>query len=313
VRPWQTACDARRVSREGEKDFRSGYVAIIGRPNVGKSTLLNNILGEKISIVTSKAQTTQRRIMGIRTSWDSQIVFIDTPGIHKPVNRLGEFMVREAREALQHVDLIILMVEPQPLGSGDRFVIKLLRETEKICPVILVINKIDRIKKPEILPLIDEYRKLYPFEEIFPLSALRDEDVQSLLARIVERLPCGPKYYPDDVVTDQYERSVISEMIREKIMEATKDEVPHAVAVEIIGWKEREDGLLSLSVNIYVEREGQKGIIIGKGGKRLKAIGTAARIEVEKFLGRKVFMELWVKVKEDWRSDERSLKALGFH
>lgn len=300
------------MNEEGEKGFRSGYVSIIGRPNVGKSTLLNSILGEKISIVTPKPQTTQKRIIGIKTSGESQIIFIDTPGIHKPINKLGEFMSREAREALQDADLILFMVEPRQPGAGDRYIIEALKQMKDARPVFLLINKVDRVKKPEILPLIDEYRKLYPFEEIFPLSALNPGDVGALLERVVEGLPPGPKYYPDDIITDQYERFVVSEIIREKIMEATEDEVPHAVAVEIISWTEREDGLLSLSANIYVEREGQKGIIIGRKGERLKSVGIAARTEIEKFLGRKVFLELWVKVKEDWRSDERTLKELGF-
>lgn len=299
-------------SEEGEKGFRSGYVSIIGRPNVGKSTLLNNILGEKISIVTPKPQTTQRRTIGIKTSENSQIVFIDTPGIHKPINKLGEFMSREAKEALHDVDIILFMVEPQPPGAGDRFIINSLTRMEKTCSVFLLINKVDRVKKPEILPIIDEYRMLYPFEEIFPLSALNPDDIRSLLSRIAESLPTGPKYYPDDSITDQYERFMVSEIIREKIMEATKDEVPHAVAVEIVRWAEREDGLLMLSVNIYVERQGQKGIIIGKKGEKLKSIGAAARAEIEKFLARRVFMELWVKVKEGWRSDKKTLKELGF-
>jgi GTP-binding protein Era len=295
-----------------EEGFRSGYVAIVGRPNVGKSTLLNSILGEEISIVTPKPQTTQRRITGIRTTGDSQIVFIDTPGIHKPLNKLGELMVKTAREALHDADLILFMVEPQPPGAGDRFIIDSLTQRKESCPVFLLINKVDRVKKPEILPLIDEYRTLYPFEEIFPLSALNAADVRALLDRLVARLPLGPRYYPDDMITDLYERSLVSEIIREKIMEATKDEVPHAVAVEIVRWTEREDGLLSLAVNIYVERQGQKGIIIGKKGERLKSIGSASRTRIEKFLHRKVFMELWVKVREDWRSDENTLKELGF-
>jgi len=294
------------------ENFRSGYVAIIGRPNVGKSTLLNSILGEKVAIVTSRAQTTRKKIIGIRTSRDSQIIFIDTPGIHRPSNRLGEFMLREAKEALKDADVIFLMVEPQAAGPGDRFIINSLRESGTAPPVFLIINKIDLIKKTEILPLIEEFSGLYPFETVFPLSALNPDDVKMLVDTVVGKLPQGPKYYPDDAITDEYERFLVSEIIREKVMELTKDEVPHAVAVEIVQWTEREDGLTSLSANIYVERQGQKGIIIGKGGGRLKSIGTAARADIERFLGRKVFMELWVKVKEDWRSDLRKLKEMGF-
>lgn len=291
--------------------FRSGYVSIIGRPNVGKSTLLNSILGEKISIVTSRPQTTRKRILGIRTTEDSQIIFIDTPGIHKPVHTLGEIMVREAREALRDANIILLMVEPRSPGHGDKYIIGLLKDTAA-CPVFLVINKIDTVKKSELLPVMDEYSGLYPFDDILPLSALNDDDVKMLLQEIEKKLPPGPKYYPDDTLTDQYERFVVSEVIREKVMEMTEDEVPHSVAVETVEWSEREDGLLVLSANIYVEREGQKGIIIGTGGKRLKAIGSAARADIETFLGRKVFMKLWVKVKEDWRRDKKVLRELGF-
>jgi len=279
---------------------------------VGKSTLLNSILGEKISIVTPRPQTTRKKIIGIKTTQDSQIVFIDTPGIHKPRHTLGEFMVREAKEALKDVDLVLLMVEPRQPGIADRLIIDLLRETAKRCPVMLLINKVDLVKKAELLPVIEEYQKLFPFEEIFPVSALNADDMELLLDGITERLPAGPKYYPDDILTDQYERFVVSEIIREKAMTATEEEVPHSVAVEIIQWTEREDGLLFLDANIYVEREGQKGIIIGKGGKKLKEIGSSARADIEKFLDRKVFMKLWVKVKEDWRSDKRALKDLGF-
>lgn len=279
---------------------------------MGKSTLLNSVLGEKISIVTPRPQTTRKKIIGIKTTQDSQIVFIDTPGIHKPRHTLGEFMVREAKEALKDVDLVLLMVEPRQPGIADRLIIDLLRETAKRCPVMLLINKVDLVKKAELLPVIEEYQKLFPFEEIFPVSALNADDVELLLDGITERLPAGPKYYPDDILTDQYERFVVSEIIREKAMTATEEEVPHSVAVEIIQWTEREDGLLFLDANIYVEREGQKGIIIGKGGKKLKGIGSSARADIEKFLDRKVFMKLWVKVKEDWRSDKRALKDLGF-
>jgi GTP-binding protein Era len=293
-------------------DFRSGFVAITGRPNVGKSTLLNTLLGEKISIVTSRPQTTRKRITGVRTSESSQIVFIDTPGIHKPHHALGEFMVKEARAALKDVDLVLFMVEPRRPGLTDTRIISLLRETMSGRPVLLLINKVDTMKKAEILPLIEEYRHLYPFDAIVPLSALNGGDVTLLLEEIEKRLPHGPKYYPDDVLTDQIERSLVSEIIREKAMEATEEEVPHAVAVEILQWKEREDGMLLLDANIYVEREGQKGIIIGRGGKKLKEIGSAARADIEALLGRKVFMKLWVKVREDWRSDKRILKEMGF-
>lgn len=295
-----------------EDVFRSGYVSIIGRPNAGKSTLLNNIIGEKISIVTPKPQTTRKKITGIRNAEDSQIIFIDTPGIHKPKHKLGEFMEKEAMKALEHVDIILFMVEPQKPGYGDKCIIDLFNNIAKKTVVFLLINKIDTIKKQEVLPVIDEYSKLYEFDEILPVSALNPEDVQLITGKIVERLPAGPRYYPDDVITDQYERVVVAEIVREKIMEATEDEVPHSVAVEVLKWTERKSGLLALAFNIYVEKESQKGIIIGKKGERLKAIGAASRSDIELFLGRKVFMELWVKVMKDWRSDARALTELGF-
>lgn len=287
--------------------FRSGYVAIVGRPNVGKSTLLNNILGQKVSIVTSRPQTTRKRITGIKTLEDCQIIFIDTPGIHKPLHKLGEFMVQEAIEALKDVDLILFMVEPKEPGGGERFILDLIKKTDKRC--ILIINKVDLIKKAELLPLIENYSRLHGFDAIIPISAIKREDALIVLKEIAKRLPEGPKYYPDDVITDQYQRFVASEIIREKIMERTEEEVPHSVAVEITKWQEEENRIF-ISANIFVEREGQKGIIIGKGGKRLKEIGRDARLEIESLTEKRVFLELWVKVKEKWRSNERLLKEL---
>ncbi len=290
--------------------FHSGYVSLTGRPNVGKSTLLNAILGEKIAIVTPKAQTTRNRIIGIKTLPNAQIIFIDTPGIHKPRHILGKIMVREAWESIKGVDLILLMVKPKEPESEDRLIIENIKGFNKI--VFLVINKIDTIKKPKLLPVIDSYSKLYAFKEIYPISALRGDGIEDLLKGIINNLPIGPKYYPDDILTDQMERFMISEIIREKIIEKTGDEIPHSVAVEITDWNEKENGIIFIRSNIYVEREGQKGIIIGKEGLRLKEIGTRARSEIESLLGTKVFLELWVKVKRDWRSNERILRDLGF-
>jgi GTP-binding protein Era len=290
--------------------FRSGYVSITGRPNVGKSTLLNTILGEKVAIVTPKPQTTRNRIIGIKTLPEAQIILIDAPGIHKPKHKLGELMVREARESVRDVDLVLFMVEPEEPGSGDRFIIEILKELKK--PVFLVINKIDTLKKSEVLPVIDAYSKLYPFKEIIPVSALTGDGIEVLLKAIVNYLPEGPRYYPDDLVTDQLERFMVAEIVREKIMEQTEEEIPYSVATEVTGWTEREDGVVLIHVNIYVEREGQKGIIIGKNGLKLKKIGTGARLEIERLLGTKVFLELWVKIKKDWRSNERILRELGF-
>jgi GTP-binding protein Era len=292
------------------KDFRSGYVSIIGRPNVGKSTLLNSILGEKIAIVTKKPQTTRNRIVGIKTFPDAQIIFIDTPGIHRPRHKLGEAMVKIAKEALKEVDVILLMVEPREARVEDRAIIDLLRKVRS--PVILLINKIDTVRKPEILPLIEHFKELYYFKEIIPISALTQDGIVLLIKRICDCLPPGPAYYPDDLVTDQLERFMASEIIREKVMDMTEEEIPYSVAVEVAGWKEREDGLISISSNIYVEREGQKGIIIGKKGTMLKSIGSAARVDIEKLLNTKVFLELWVKVKKDWRDDKRLLHELGY-
>lgn len=298
------------TSDEKSKDFRSGYVSIIGRPNVGKSTLLNSILGEKIAIVTPKPQTTRNRIIGIKTLQDAQIIFIDTPGIHRPKHRLGETMVRTAMEALNEVDVILFMVEPHEPEKGDKAIIELLKKVQS--PVFLLINKVDSIKKPELLPLIDQFKGLYPFKDIIPISALKQDGINLLIKKICEYLPHGPRYYPDDLITDKLERFMVSEIIREKVMEMTEEEVPHSVAVEVAEWNEREDGLVSISCNIYVEREGQKGIIIGKKGTMLKSIGSAARVDIEHLLDTKVFLELWVKVKKDWRNDEQLLKELGY-
>lgn len=290
--------------------FRSGYVSLTGRPNVGKSTLLNTILGEKVAIVSPKPQTTRNRIIGVKTLSDAQIVFIDTPGIHKPKHRLGELMVKQAKESVKEVDVILFMVEPEEPGSGDKFIIDILKDMGK--PVFLLINKADTVKKPLVLPVIEVYSKLYPFKEIIPISALAGDGIDALIKTIVNYLHEGPKYYPDDILTDQLERFMVSEIIREKIIQQTEDEIPYSVAIEINQWSEREDGVVFIQANIYVEREGQKGIIIGKGGARLKTIGTSARLEIEKLLGTKVFLELWVKIKKDWRSSERILKELGF-
>ncbi len=290
--------------------FRSGYVSLTGRPNVGKSTLLNAILGEKVSIVTPKPQTTRNRLIGIKTLPDAQIIFVDTPGIHKPKHKLGEIIVREARGAAAEVDLIVFIAEPDLPGPGDKFIIKMLHDLGK--PTLLVINKIDTKKKLQVLPVIEAYSSLYPFREIIPVSALKGDGVDILLNNVVQYLPEGPKYYPDDIVTDQIERFMVAEVVREKVMQQTEEEIPHSSATEVLQWSERKDGVIFITVNIYVERKGQKGIIIGKEGARLKAIGTAARIEIEQLLGTKVFLELWVKVRKDWRSNNLMLSELGF-
>jgi GTP-binding protein Era len=298
------------MNNETIKDFRSGYVSIIGRPNVGKSTLLNAILGEKIAIVTPKPQTTRNKIVGIKSLPEAQIIFMDTPGIHRPRHKLGEAMVKTAMEALNEVDIILFMVEPKEPDRGDMAVINLINKIRS--PVLLIINKIDTVKKADILPVMDQYKTLSQFKEIIPVSAKKGDGISVLLKKICDYLPQGPLYYPDDLVTDQLERFMVSEIIREKIMELTVEELPYSAAVEVNNWTEREDGLVSVSCNIYVEREGQKAIIIGSKGEMLKSIGSAARVDIEKLLQTKVFLELWVKVRKNWRNDDQLLKELGY-
>ncbi len=321
--------------KEGKQEgfFCSGHAAIIGRPNVGKSTFLNAVLGEKVSIVTSKPQTTRNRIIGIKSLPEAQIIFIDTPGIHRPKHKLGSLMVRRAKDALRDVDIILFMVEPHPPARDELNIIGLLKGMKAASsqsqgleapPVFLLINKIDTVKKPKLLPVMEEYSRLYPFDEIAPVSALKGDGIDIVLKKVIERLPEGPRYYPDDIVTDQLERFMVSEIIREKVMETTEEEVPHSVAVEIIDWSEgggagteagpeprAGKGIIRISANIYVEKEGQKGIIIGKKGMRLKDIGTAARLDMERLLDARVHLELWVKVKSQWRSDDALLTELG--
>lgn len=289
--------------------MKCGYVALIGKPNVGKSTLLNTILGQKVSIVTEKPQTTRNKIIGIKNLPDAQIIFVDTPGIHKPRHKLGEFMVKQAQEAMDMVDLVSFMVEPESPKEPELSIIEKLKKLNK--PVILVINKIDTVPKPSLLPLIDLYKDIYPFNEIIPISALKNDGVDRLVERIIFYLPEGPKLYPEDMLTDQAEKFIVSEFIREKVMKYTHDEIPYSVAVDIERWEETER-LLSIGANIYVEREGQKVIIIGKKGERLKKIATEARLDIERFLGIKVFLEVWVKVRKKWRQRDILLKSLGY-
>jgi len=290
------------------KNFRSGFISIVGRPNVGKSTLLNALLGEKIAITSDKPQTTRNKIIGIVNQQNAQLVFMDTPGIHKPMHKMNEAMVKTALATYSEVDVILMLVEAtERPGGGDRFIIETLSQVKT--PVFLLINKVDLIKKDALLPLISEYSTLYKFAEIIPVSALK-KDLGELLDNVLKRLPVGPKYFPDDQLTDQPERFVVAEMIREKVFELTKDEIPYSTAVVIEEMKE-EPEITRITAIIYVERDSQKGILIGKGGAMLKQIGTLARRDAEKLLGAKIFLQLWVKVKKGWREDDRMLKNIG--
>ena len=289
-------------------NFKSGFISIIGRPNVGKSTLLNALLGEKIAIISEKPQTTRNRILGIVNKPGAQLVFMDTPGIHKPMHRMNEVMVKTALQTFNEVDVILMLVEAteQP-GGGDRFIIESLSRVRT--PVFLLINKVDLIRKEALLPLIQDYSRLYSFAEVIPVSALKN-DLGGLVETILKRLPAGPQYFPDDQLTDQPERFIVSELIREKIFELTKEEIPYATAVVIEEMKE-EPEITRIHAVIYVERDSQKGILIGRGGGMLKKIGTLARLDAEKLLGVRIFLKLMVKVKKGWREDEKMLKNFG--
>ncbi|HEY4566829.1 MAG TPA: GTPase Era [Savagea sp.] len=291
--------------------FKSGFVSIVGRPNVGKSTLLNRFVGQKIAIMSDKAQTTRNKIQGVVTSDHSQIVFIDTPGIHKPKHALGDFMVRTAKRTIPDVDVVLFMVNAtQKIGPGDRFVIDLLKRTEE--PVFLVINKIDQVH-PDALPdIVASYEDEYDFAEIVPISALEGNNVDRLYELIESYLQEGPQYYPDDQVTDHPERFIIAEFIREKVLHHTREEIPHSVAVAIEKIEREENGKLHIMANVIVERSSQKGILIGKGGAMMKRVGTEARRDIERLLGSKVYLELWVKVQKDWRNKQVHLRELGF-
>ena len=293
--------------------FKSGFVSIIGRPNVGKSTLLNAILGEKIAIVSKKPQTTRNKIRGIKNTEDAQIIFLDTPGIHTTKGYLNEFMIKEAMSSLKDVDNIIYLVEAtKNIGEEDVFIIKNLNNVK--CHIILGINKVDMAPKDKLLPLIDEYSRLFPFKEIIPLSAAKGEGIDKLLRLIIELLPEGPKYFQEELLTDLPERFIAAEIIREKVFELTKQEIPYSTAVVVERFKEDpKKKLVSISATINIERDSQKGIIIGKGGGMLKQIGTRARIDIERLLGTKVYLELFVKVLKDWTKDKRLLKEFGYH
>jgi GTP-binding protein Era len=294
------------------KPFRSGFVSIVGRPNVGKSTLLNSILGEKIVITSDKPQTTRNRIKGIHNVPGAQMIFIDTPGIHRATSRLNRYMVDEALASIREVDVILFLVEADaPAGSQESLVLELLGELAT--PVVLVINKIDLIPKAGLLERIERFSRLFPFREVIPVSALTGDGVERVIAAVNDLLPEGPVYFPDDILTDLPERFIVAEIIREKVFRLTRDEIPYSTAVEVESFKERQDGgLIAISAVINVERDSQKGIIIGRKGEMLKKIGMQARREIELLLDAKVFLELFVRVRKDWSENPRMLKELGY-
>ena len=294
------------------KNFKSGFVTLIGRPNVGKSTLMNHLIGQKIAITSKKPQTTRNRIQTVYTCEQGQIVFVDTPGIHKATNKLGEYMVNVAERTLSEVDVILWLVEPTTfIGAGERHIAEQLKKTKT--PVILVINKIDTVKRDEILLFIDTYRKICDFAEIVPASALKGQNLQEVIDVIFKYLPYGPQFYDEDTVTDQPMRQIASEMIREKALRSLDEEIPHGIAVYIDRMEERKGGhIMDIDATIVCERDSHKGIIIGKGGAMLRKIGSLARKDIEEMLEMQVNLKLWVKVKKDWRDSDFLIKNFGY-
>ena len=296
-----------------ENKFKSGFVTLIGRPNVGKSTLMNHLIGQKIAITSNKPQTTRNRIQTVYTDEErGQIIFLDTPGIHKAKNKLGEYMVNVAEHTLNEVDLILWLVEPSTfIGAGERHIVEQLKRTKT--PVILIINKVDTVDKKEIIKYMDTYRKVYDFAEIIPVSALRAQNLDTVLDQIFKYLPYGPMFYDEDTITDQPQRQIVAEMIREKALRGLDEEIPHGIAVAIDQMKERKGGcMFDIDATIICERDSHKGIIIGKGGSMLKRIGSEARRDIENMLEAKVNLQLWVKVKKDWRDSDFLMKNFGY-
>lgn len=293
-----------------KKEFKSGFVALVGRPNVGKSTLMNRLVGEKIAITSNKPQTTRNRISGIYSADDMQVVFVDTPGIFKPHSKLDDYMGKASFSSFNDVDLVLFMVEPEVAGRGDQFIAEELKKAS--VPVFLVINKVDQVHPDKLLEVIDSYRKLGNFMEFLPVSATEGIGVSDLIDSLYKNLEPGPQYYSSDQITDRPEYFVVAELIREQILQLTDQEVPHATAVAVERMNQRVNGKLQIEANIYVERDGQKGIIIGKGGKMLKQIGVKSRKQIESILGEKVNLQLWVKVQRNWRSDPFFLKSIGY-
>ena len=293
-----------------KNDFKSGFVTLIGRPNVGKSTLMNYLIGQKIAITSNKPQTTRNRIQTVLTTDEGQIVFVDTPGIHKAKNKLGEYMVNVAEKTLNEVDVVLWLVEPTTfIGAGEQHIAKQLQRVKT--PVILVINKVDSVKREEILPAIAAYKDIYDFADIVPVSARSGDNTDELLRVIMKYLPYGPQFYDEDTVTDQPERQIVAELIREKALHSLQDEIPHGIAVAIDRMK-MQNKVMHIDATIICERDSHKGIIIGKQGSMLKKIGSTARYEIEKMLDCKVNLQLWVKVKKDWRDSEFLMKNFGY-
>lgn len=291
--------------------FKSGFVTIVGRPNVGKSTLLNHIMGEKLSIVSNKPQTTRNNIQTILTGKDYQLVFVDTPGIHKPKHKLGEYMVNSAKDSIKEVDLVLFLINPEEeIGRGDKFIIETLKNQK--AAVFLVVNKIDEFTQERVAKTLQMYSSELEFKEIIPISALRGKNVDKLVELMIETMPEGPKYYPDDMITDVQERFVVSEIVREKALRTLREEIPHGIAVDIIQMKQSPSGTWHIEVDMLCEKDSHKGIIIGKNGQCLKKIGESARYEIEKFLGAKVNLKIWVKVRKEWRDNQNLLKELGY-
>ena len=290
---------------------KSGFVTMIGRPNVGKSTLINALIGQKIAIISDKPQTTRSRILCILTEEDAQIIFLDTPGVHKPYHKLGAYMARATESALHGVDVVVFVVDAtEKMGAGEQYILKQLADVH--VPVLLAVNKIDRIARAAVLPIIASYTGAYDFAGVVPISARDNLNLEGLREEIKKHLPHGPRYYPEDMVTDQPERRIIAELIREKVLELTRDEIPHAIAVDIEEMTTRPKGDVYIRAVLYVERTSQKGILIGAGGRLLRTIGARARADAEMLLEAKVFLDLWVKTRKDWRESANALREFGF-
>ncbi|MCG1061373.1 GTPase Era [Staphylococcus epidermidis] len=292
-------------------EHKSGFVSIIGRPNVGKSTFVNRVIGHKIAIMSDKAQTTRNKIQGVMTRDDAQIIFIDTPGIHKPKHKLGDYMMRVAKNTLSEIDAIMFMVNVnEDIGRGDEYIMEMLKNVKT--PIFLVLNKIDLVHPDTLMPKIEQYQSYMDFTDIIPISALEGLNVDHFIDVLKSFLPEGPKYYPDNQISDHPEQFVVSEIIREKILHLTSEEIPHAIGVNVDRMIKKDEDRVRIEATIYVERDSQKGIVIGKGGKKLKEVGKRARRDIEMLLGSKVYLELWVKVQRDWRNKVNFIRQIGY-